>query len=146
MVLLLLFLLFFSGKESPKEHVNSSQPNSVSNKTASSALKCCYEKMPFETQYVFKCYQTTVSVCFIKPTEKQLLKLKQYSIPVVSNYTKFTEETPGDTRCNGSYIIFIYFMTIRCVQENMVLEKTQFTISKFQNTQTYTLTPNIFNT
>ena len=37
-------------------------------------------------------------------------------------------------------------MAIRCVQENTVLEKKQFTASKLQKTQTYTLTPNIFNT
>jgi hypothetical protein len=36
--------LKYYSEESPKNHVNSSQPNSVSNKTASSALECCYEK------------------------------------------------------------------------------------------------------
>jgi hypothetical protein len=33
-----------TSEESPKDHVNSSQTNSVLNKTASSALERCYEK------------------------------------------------------------------------------------------------------
>jgi len=66
-----------------------------------------------------------------------LLKLKQYSIPVIFYCAKFTAETPGDTRSNGAYKIFIYFMAIRSVQENKFLQITQFTTSKLQNTQTY---------
>ena len=58
----------------------------------------------------------------------------------------FTAETSGDTGCNGAYNVFTEFMVFRSVQENLVLEKTQFTSSKLHNTQTYTLTPNIFDT
>ena len=77
---------------------------------------------------------------------KKITKIKKYSFLVIFNFAKFTAEKPCDTGCNGSYNVLTYFMAIRCVQENMVLEKTQFTTSKLQNTQTYTLTPNIFNT
>ena len=126
-----------TSKESPKEHVNSSQPNSVSNKKASCEIEFRYEKDANWNSVCFKCHQTTVSLCFIKPTERRLLKLKLYYIPVIFNCAKFKTETPGDTRSNGAYKIFIYFMAIRSVQENNVLEKTQFTTSKVQNTQTY---------
>jgi hypothetical protein len=77
--------------------------------------------------------------------ERKLLKLKEYSILVIFNFAKFTAENPGDTGCNGAYNVLTYFMAIQCVQENEVLEKTQFTTSKLQNTQTYTLTPIIIN-
>ena len=77
--------------------------------------------------------------------ERKLLKLKVFSILVLFNFAKFTAEKTGDTGCNGAYNVLAYFMAIQCVQENEVLEKTQFTTSKLQNTQTYTLTPIIIN-
>ena len=95
-----------TSKESPKEHVNSSQANSVSNKKASCEIEFCYEKDANWNTASFKCHQTTVSLCFIKPTERLLLKLKHYSIPVIFNCAKFTAETPHDTRRNGAYKIF----------------------------------------
>ena len=85
-----------TSEESLKEHANSSQPNSVSNKVISSALECRYEKDANWNTVCFKCHQMTVSLCFIKPTGRRLLKLKQYSIPVIFNCAKFTAETPGD--------------------------------------------------
>ena len=87
----------------------------------------------------------SITVFYIT-NRKTTAKIKIYCISVIVNCAKYTAEAPGDTRSNGAYNAFTLFMFIPMVRQNMVLEKTQFTINKLQNTETYTLTPNIFNT
>jgi hypothetical protein len=66
---------------------------------------------------------------FYKTNRKTIAKIKGESHPFNIQCAKFTARTPGITGCNGAYNVFTYFMAIRIVQENMVLEKTQFSAS-----------------